>query len=44
MIGNCDCCDRTNVPVAKANVPGEPLACFICRGEDDPDPYDGEGE
>ena len=39
MIGNCDCCDRTNVPVSKVNVPGEPSACFLCQGDTDPDPY-----
>ncbi len=39
MIGNCDCCDRKAVPVAKVNVPGEPMACFICQGDTDPDPY-----
>lgn len=39
MIGNCDACDRQNVPVAKVNVPGEPTSCFICQGGTDPDPY-----
>ena len=39
MIGNCDACDRKNVPVSKVNVPGEPIACFICQGGADPDPY-----
>ena len=37
-IGNCDCCDRTNVPGSVVNCPGEPFACFICQG-DIPDPY-----
>lgn len=39
MIGNCDACDRKNVPVSKVNVPGEPTACFLCQGEKDADPY-----
>jgi hypothetical protein len=39
MIGNCDACDRTNIPVAKVNAPGEPTACFICQGDDNPNPY-----
>jgi hypothetical protein len=34
-IGSCDCCDRQNVPVTSGDV----TACFICQGEDDPDPY-----
>jgi hypothetical protein len=42
-IGNCDCCDRTNVPGSVVNCPGEPFACFICQGDDDADPY-GERE
>jgi hypothetical protein len=47
-IGNCDCCDRTNVPGSVVNVPGEPFACFICQADPwesnpDPDPY-GEME
>lgn len=39
MIGNCDCCDRENVPVVNVNTDGEPVACFICQGDSDPDPY-----
>lgn len=39
MIGNCDACDRQNVPVSKVNVPGEPTACFLCQGDSNPDPY-----
>jgi hypothetical protein len=51
-IGDCDCCPRTNVPGSVINCPGEPFACHICQGDDDPDPYgemeidcecDGEG-
>jgi hypothetical protein len=37
-IGNCDCCDRLNVPGSVVDCPGEPFACFICQG-DIPDPY-----
>lgn len=46
MIGNCDCCNRENVPVANFNATAahpEGVACLICQGEDDPDPY-GEVE
>lgn len=43
MIGSCDCCDRTNVPVGKMVVYGiETTACFVCQShgtEPDPDPY-----
>lgn len=42
MIGSCDCCDRQHVPVSKFNATGaypEGNACFICRGDTDPDPY-----
>ena len=42
MIGNCDCCERTNVPVARFNAAAahpEGVACFICQGENDSDPY-----
>ncbi|MCA6114285.1 hypothetical protein J6524_04990 [Bradyrhizobium sp. WSM 1738] len=38
-IGNCDCCDRMNVPGHVVNCPGEPFACYICQGDDDADPY-----
>ena len=37
-IGNCDCCDRSNVPGYVVNCPGEPFACYLCQG-DDADPY-----
>lgn len=42
MIGACDICDRQNVPVSHFNASAahpETGACFICQGEDDPDPY-----
>lgn len=39
MIGNCECCDRKNVPITKVNLAGEPAACFICQGDTNPDPY-----
>lgn len=39
MIANCEVCDRKKVPVAKVNVPGEPLACFLCQGDSTTDPY-----
>lgn len=42
MIGNCDCCDRTNVPLSLVNATSlhpEAVACFICQGDSDPDPY-----
>lgn len=39
-IGNCDCCDRENVPVANLVAYGiDTTACFICQGDDDADPY-----
>lgn len=38
-IGNCDCCDRRDVPGSVVNVPGEPFACFTCQGDPEPDPY-----
>jgi len=38
-IGNCDCCDRIDVPGSVVDCPGEPFACFICQGDSDPDPY-----
>lgn len=41
-IGSCDCCDRQNVPVSHFDATfahPETSACFICQGEDDPDPY-----
>jgi hypothetical protein len=46
MIGNCDCCDRMTVPVNHFNATAaypEGVACFICQGDSDPDPY-GEME
>jgi hypothetical protein len=42
MIGCCDCCDRQNVPVSHFNATAaypEGVACFICQGDTDPDPY-----
>lgn len=43
MIGSCDCCDRTNVPVGKIVIYGiKTTACFVCQShgiEPDPDPY-----
>ncbi|SEE52805.1 hypothetical protein [Bradyrhizobium lablabi] len=42
MIGNCDCCDREQVPVSHFNATAahpEGVACWICLGEDDIDPY-----
>jgi hypothetical protein len=39
MIGDCDCCDRTNVSGSVVNAPGEPFACFICQGDPEPDPF-----
>lgn len=39
MIGDCDVCNRRDVPVATVLVPGEPRACFLCQGDSDPDPY-----
>lgn len=40
-IGSCDCCDRQNVPVAHLTETycGDVTACYICQGDDDPDPY-----
>lgn len=45
-IANCDCCDRQAVPVSHFSATfahPEALCCFVCQGEDDPDPY-GEME
>lgn len=44
MIGSCDCCPRMNVPISfsaadQNNSGSDTYACFICQGEDDPDPY-----
>lgn len=43
MIGSCDACDRQNVPLSHFHADetscGETYQCFICQGEDDPDPY-----
>lgn len=42
MIGNCDCCDRENVPVAHFSATAahsEGAACFLCQGDEGPDPY-----
>lgn len=41
-IGSCDLCDRQNVPVSHFDATfahPEASACFLCQGEDDPDPY-----
>lgn len=40
-IANCDCCDRQNVPVSHLTETycGDVTACYLCQGEDDPDPY-----
>jgi hypothetical protein len=37
-IGNCDCCERRDVPGSVVDVPGEPFACYLCQG-DIADPY-----
>ncbi len=53
-IGNCDCCDRCDVPVSHltGTYCGDVTACYLCQGDDDADPYgemeidcecDGEG-
>jgi hypothetical protein len=44
MIGACDICSRQNVPVShfradQTSAQCETSACFLCQGEDDPDPY-----
>ena len=45
MIGSCDNCDRTNVPVANyETVHGNTTQCYICTAgpyekNPDPDPY-----
>jgi hypothetical protein len=43
MIGNCDCCDRREIPVGKIEAYGiETVACYICQAhgaDPDPDPY-----
>lgn len=42
MIGACDICDRQNVPVSRFRATAaypETSACFLCQGEEDPDPY-----
>ena len=40
MIGNCDACDRQNVPVSNGHSSsGETTQCFICQGDKNPDPY-----
>ena len=40
-IGNCDNCQRENVPVSHFNLSycGDTTACFLCCGDDNPDPY-----
>jgi hypothetical protein len=44
-IGNCDCCNRREVPVDfGCDVHGNDVtACYLCKGETDPDPF-GEAE
>jgi hypothetical protein len=40
MIGTCDCCERPNVPLSHCMPYGiETYACYLCRGEDNLDPY-----
>ena len=40
MIGNCDCCDRKDVPLTRTEAFGiETHACLICCGYDEIDPY-----
>ena len=44
MIGNCDCCDRQDVPIrhfeaGETNAGCETTACFICQGDNEVDPY-----
>ena len=41
IIGTCECCDRTGVPISRINqVFGiETFACYVCLGDTDPDPY-----
>jgi hypothetical protein len=41
IIGTCECCDRTGVPLSRINqVFGiETFACYVCLGDTDPDPY-----
>ena len=40
-IGTCDNCQRENVPVSHFNLSycGDTTACFLCCGDDNPDPY-----
>lgn len=43
LIGDCDCCNRQDVPRGHFNAGGrggvETFACYICQGDTDPDPY-----
>lgn len=40
MIGNCDACDRQNVPVSNGrSSSGETTQCYLCQGDSSPDPY-----
>lgn len=42
MIGSCEICDRQNVPVSHYNecyAHPEVDVCFLCQGQDDPDPH-----
>ena len=36
MIGNCDCCDRKDIPVSSFfyDPVGDTTACFICQGDE----------
>lgn len=39
-IGSCDNCGRNNVPVSNGVSCGmETTQCYLCQGDDDPDPY-----
>ena len=40
-IGTCDACQREKVPVSHFNISycGDTTACFLCQGDDNPDPY-----
>ena len=44
-IGTCDNCSRENVPVShlEGTYCGDTTQCFLCQGENVPDPY-GEFE
>ena len=40
-IGNCENCDRKNVPVRHIELTycGDTTQCYLCTGDTDPDPY-----